>query len=335
VTDASKIILRTKTNTAFDGGNVQAIAHEQPFVLNTGGSGGADRSLAIYRPENSSPGTAIQFQSDVSGENANAVQLAFDLEVWGHVGDPAALTNPSLGVSLELDFGNGFTPAIDWGHVTTKLDPLAVAGGDVNGNSVGNHVSFLSDVTIAHIMDAQTMRIRWNSDDVLGSQAWVLGLDNVSLTFLLLGDFNDDRLVTSLDIDLLSEAVRTGDTSPVFDLNGDRSVDALDRSVWVEQLVETHFGDANLDGAVDFSDFLTLAQNYSLSAGWKEGDFNGNGVVEFADFLLLGNAYQGSARVAAASIPEPSSRLLLIAMAVAGCYYGRPSQRSRESNLMG
>ena len=51
---------------------------------------------------------------------------------------------------------------------------------------------------------------------------------------------------------------------------------------------ESLAGDVNLDGAVDFADFLLLSQNFgSDSATAEEGDLNDDGVIDFADFLIL------------------------------------------------
>ena len=52
-------------------------------------------------------------------------------------------------------------------------------------------------------------------------------------------------------------------------------------------------GDANLDGHVDFSDLLLLAQHYGVttSASWDQGDFNYDGSVDFTDLLTLAQNY--------------------------------------------
>ena len=50
----------------------------------------------------------------------------------------------------------------------------------------------------------------------------------------------------------------------------------------------TYFGDTNLDGTVDTSDFMTLSQNFnSTSALWQTGDFNYDGVVNALDFNAI------------------------------------------------
>jgi hypothetical protein len=51
-------------------------------------------------------------------------------------------------------------------------------------------------------------------------------------------------------------------------------------------------GDANLDGRVDFSDLLVLAQHYNAGgANWDQGDFTGDGNVSFNDLLTLAQEY--------------------------------------------
>ena len=52
------------------------------------------------------------------------------------------------------------------------------------------------------------------------------------------------------------------------------------------------YGDANLDGKVNFDDLVLLAANYRRSdANWDQGDFNYDGRVDFADLVLLARNY--------------------------------------------
>ena len=62
----------------------------------------------------------------------------------------------------------------------------------------------------------------------------------------------------------------------------------------------TTYGDANLDGKVDFSDLLILAQTYGTSGhAFSSGDFNGDGSVGFDDLLLLAQNYGATTAPAA------------------------------------
>ena len=70
-------------------------------------------------------------------------------------------------------------------------------------------------------------------------------------------------------------------------------------------------GDLDGDGEVAFADFLALSQNFgSTEAGYQEGDIDCDGEVAFADFLTLSQNF-GQTSGAAASVPEPSSAVLL------------------------
>jgi autotransporter-associated beta strand protein len=85
----------------------------------------------------------------------------------------------------------------------------------------------------------------------------------------------------------------------------------------------TYFGDANLDGAVDGSDYTLIDAGFhnKTLTGWMNGDFNYDGVVDGSDYTLIDNAFNtqraslGSNPLAilagstaqVAAVPEPAS----------------------------
>lgn len=92
------------------------------------------------------------------------------------------------------------------------------------------------------------------------------------------------------------------------------------------------FGDTNLDGSVNFTDLLALAQHYGqANATWEQGDFNYDASVGFDDLLTLAQHYGQSPTVgqlasltpafradverAFAQVPEPASGALLLGAA--------------------
>jgi hypothetical protein len=81
------------------------------------------------------------------------------------------------------------------------------------------------------------------------------------------GDFDRDGQLTAADIDLLSAQVGQADVT--FDLDGDGAVAQADRVVWVRDLAESFFGDADLDGSVAFGDFVVLSAGYRSPRGWR------------------------------------------------------------------
>jgi hypothetical protein len=54
----------------------------------------------------------------------------------------------------------------------------------------------------------------------------------------------------------------------------------------------TYYGDANLDGAVDGSDYTLIDNGFTNHlSGWQNGDFNYDGVVDGSDYTLIDNAF--------------------------------------------
>jgi fibronectin-binding autotransporter adhesin len=54
----------------------------------------------------------------------------------------------------------------------------------------------------------------------------------------------------------------------------------------------TYYGDTNLDGAVDGSDYANIDNGYlNHLTGWYNGDFNYDGVVDGSDYTLIDNAF--------------------------------------------
>lgn len=128
------------------------------------------------------------------------------------------------------------------------------------------------------------------------------------------GDLNNDEMVTAHDIDVLSRVIRFGIGDASFDLNNDEFVDELDRELWVKGLVGTLPGDTDLNKAVEFADFLALADNFGTQGGWAEGDFDGSGDVQFADFLTLAGNF-GQPVPLAVAVPEPAAGVTFLILA--------------------
>jgi MYXO-CTERM domain-containing protein len=73
----------------------------------------------------------------------------------------------------------------------------------------------------------------------------------------------------------------------------------------------TYYGDANLDGVVDGSDYTLIDNGFANHlTGWYNGDFNYDGVVDGSDYTLIDNAFntQGSSLgLSNAAIPGEAS----------------------------
>ena len=72
-------------------------------------------------------------------------------------------------------------------------------------------------------------------------------------------------------------------------------------------------GDADRDGDVSGTDFLTWQRNAGSRGDWSDGDFDASSLVNVDDLALWQIAYGGVATVPASlSVPEPSTTILLL-----------------------
>jgi hypothetical protein len=147
------------------------------------------------------------------------------------------------------------------------------------------------------------------------------------------GDFDNDGLLTAIDIDLLSAVVRDGSNDAEYDLNGDERVNQADRDVWVHVLKNTFYGDADLDGEFDTADLVRVLSigkyETGSEAGWSEGDWDGSHAFGTGDMVaaLTDGAYEQGPASRAHAVPEPTSLLLLLLGAIA-LVGPRPTSRS-------
>ena len=93
----------------------------------------------------------------------------------------------------------------------------------------------------------------------------------------------------------------------------------IDNVSMIDNAPEDVPGDANKDGKVDGSDVTILAGNWQHGVGmeepdatWDMGDFNGDGMVDGSDVTILAGNWQAGVTPEAASVPEPSTAILLV-----------------------
>ncbi len=85
----------------------------------------------------------------------------------------------------------------------------------------------------------------------------------------------------------------------------------------------TYYGDCNLDGKVDGSDYSLIDNGYSSQqsedslplSGWYNGDFNYDGVIDGSDYALIDNAFnnQGTAFPSASADVSAAVQIAVIA----------------------
>ena len=133
------------------------------------------------------------------------------------------------------------------------------------------------------------------------------------------GDFDDNGILDNRDIDYLSREVRKQlQNTNRFDINRDNQVDDFDRLIWVTELANTFYGDANLDREFNSTDLVTVFQageyedDTAENSSWAEGDWNGDGEFASSDLILAFQAGQYEAEAAVVAVPEPSAMVLLL-----------------------
>src|SRR5262249_42229280 len=128
---------------------------------------------------------------------------------------------------------------------------------------------------------------------------------------IALGDLNQDRSITAADIDLVLH--NAGNAA--YDIDGDGQTNRADADMLVQTILNTRYGDANLDHRVNALDFSTIASNFGQSGGWAQGDFNGDGLINSLDFTALAGNFGfnnlGASAPGAALVPEASILPLL------------------------
>ncbi len=92
-------------------------------------------------------------------------------------------------------------------------------------------------------------------------------------------------------------------------------------------------GDADLNGKVEFADFLALSAAFDSRGGvWSQGNFDCDSRVDFEDFLIL-SANFGKTSVSSnfAAVPEQACSVTLYAGAVLSLFRRRRTKRRAKA----
>lgn len=119
-------------------------------------------------------------------------------------------------------------------------------------------------------------------------------------------DFDEDGDCDLGDIDNLAFTVIEGSNDATFDISNDGVVNNADVELFLSQVGSPN-GDLDLNGTVEFADFLQLSSNFGLAAEWSGGDLTVDGTVGFPDFLILSENFGQSGSGTLAAVPEPAT----------------------------
>ena len=179
----------------------------------------------------------------------------------------------------------------------------------VNGNLIAAENSLPGDPQLVlHRLDANSFtklgEIDWSqsptifgldSPTPMGNAKYIRVADDLVGDELSFGlstemtplDVNGDGSVDNQDAEAIKAAIVDGVFESAFDLDNNGVLDRQDIQVIANEV--SIIGDVNLDGIVNFADFLIISGNFGKDSvgGVLDGDFDLNGRVEFADFLLV------------------------------------------------
>ena len=143
---------------------------------------------------------------------------------------------------------------------------------------------------------------------VLLAGVLVVSLSAAPVSAEFLGDTNNDGMINGDDINYIYDCSVMWQRLPAnlaCDLNGDGVIDQSDVTYELTDPsinLRTGYGDANLDHAVNFTDFQVLLDHFNTTprlaysplmeatvpfACWGYGDFNGDGWVDASDFIEI------------------------------------------------
>lgn len=243
-----------------------------------------------------------EFDTENLGEATLLAVLTGNSHTTIHVGGTAWIANGNLEVTLD-----GYTPR--GGESYTLLNAASIDSSDFLNTSLP---------TLPDGLD------------------WDLTIDATSVTLSVLGgtagDYDGNGVLDANDIELLSQAVRDGNTDSIYDLNGDSVVNGDDRLTWINDLANTYVGDSDLNGVFDSGDLVFVfskgeyEDNVASNSTWADGDWDGNGDFDSADFVIAfsaGGYDQPPKAATAASVPEPTTGLLTLLASLALCMLRR------------
>jgi hypothetical protein len=218
-----------------------------------------------------------------------------------------------------LTFANLFTHIRGWQQGNFNSDPV-VDGSDVNiwnSNKFLPRPSQLRGFAVTEKVDiSPRLDLGTDSNELRSSVVEQVKPNPIvhdggtsSIPPMESGDFNSDGLLNDVDIDLLTLAIRQGDSDPRYDLNLDGTLNREDLDSMIHDILGTRYGDANLDGSANEADLAVLQSHlFGLAGGWANGDFNGDAVIDGSDFgLWNANKFTSDTRTrvrAAGSVSE-------------------------------
>lgn len=277
--------------------------------------GGLNGASFIYNSDGDTSRDYVLYK-DLNRQELDTGQYA--IESWNNSDSDFVEVFPSIDLEEAIPEQQvvGVTPAgsggFRWMTINAEVDTDASGpAGETDGKGTAKFT--ITDNSSGNSVEIGTI------DNSTGDLVNLSG--NVSVLFadLFASVSNDESLSFGIFDNLIITAAEVTPADPL-DCNMDGVVDSGDIACATMDTIgdtlvasNTLAGDFDLNGSVDFLDFLTLAENFRVDeAGgdYSRGDSDLSGAVDFIDFIALANNF-GQNSTAAALNPEPTGFALL------------------------
>ena len=190
---------------------------------------------------------------------------------------------------------------------------VTVAAPDVHDD---RHVLMLNSLFIAGSTNAWAGQLNLTSNDLIVHNGNLAQLTNQIASGYSNGTWTGQGVTSSTAATspnhvtaLGLEMNNNGNNQPLFG-NGTALglFDGQNPSITDVLIKYTYYGDANLDGKVDGSDYAKIDNGFLTHVtGWSNGDFNYDGTVNGSDYTLIDNAFNTQGATLAAQISSPTA----------------------------
>ncbi len=264
------------TTVTFDADSPINFSNVQTITVN--GGSGSDVFTQSAQPANAAALSFLCTSSDTLNIDAGTYAVAAPAAGSGIVRDELETLSIGSGVAVSLATAGSHSD-----RTVLELSNLSIAAGgtlDMGGNDLivhGGDLAMLSSEIAAGLHGPEL----WTGNGITSS----LAADSSNMALGIELNSNGGAALVS-----------------VFDGQSVTSTDVL--------VKYTYFGDANLDGVVDGSDYTLIDNGFNNdSKGWRNGDFNYDGQIDGDDYTLIDNAFNTQTTplvMAVAQISEPA-----------------------------